>query len=201
MDNENGRGPMFRFRSGLAVRLQRVDGRFVAKVSTSARRRFVADNGEPECPMYVVETAGGDVEEHYHNDTTIVEPRWMADAELQEKWETYRSLNTALRTYEITETVRAIVIKGILDEPSGEWVEEQAYYKIPVPDDPRDRKWEWVQDAAFNFAELAELSIAIRSVDDPVEAAADAAVATFRHPMGKEAAQAPGDRGTTKGTG
>ena len=200
MDNENGRGPMFRFRSGLAVRLQRVDGRFVAKVSTSARRRFVADNGEPECPMYVVETAGGDVEEHYHNDTTIVEPRWMADAELQEKWETYRRLNMALRFYEISQTARAVVIKGVLDEPSAEWIEEGNYFKIDLPDDPRDRLWDWLWDASTGWDEILELSIAIRKVDDPVEAAADAAVDSFRDRVG-EAVAVTGDREQAEGTG
>ena len=183
----------FTFKSGLTVRIRRVDPRFVAKVATSARARFKREHGEPECPTYEVKTAGGDVEIHQHDETTVTEPRWKADAELQQKWREYTRLDNGLRSYEITETVRAIAIEGVLDEPGQEWIEKCAYYEIELPENPRDRKWDWICDIAPSFPERYRLAIAIQRVDDPVEATAQAAVESFRHQLGQKADTAQRD--------
>jgi len=177
MDNEHA----FTFKSGITVRLQRVDQRFVAKVKMSARNRFIADNSKPICPTYTVLTAGGDPETYEHNETTITESRWQADVELQERWQEYQRLATLLRAYEITETVRAIVIEGVLDEPSARWIEKCKYYGLEIPDDPRDCKYEWICDEVPNIHDRVNLAVAIQKINDPVEAAAQAAVESFRN--------------------
>lgn len=169
----------FTFKSGISVRLRRVNRRFVAKVAISAKQRFLKKNSEPQCPTYSVQTAGKDSETYDHDETTVVEKRWREDEELQTQWKEYLRLSTALRACEITESVRAIVIKGVLSEPSVEWLDDQDYFKIELASDPRDQKWEWLQDVARNFSELAELSVVIRTVEDSVEAAAQVAVESF----------------------
>lgn len=188
-------GPTFTFEGRVTVCLQFVSYRSVGKIAAAARSRFIEQRGEPVCPQYTVATAGGDIEEYYHNETTIIEEPYKDDEELQEQWRIYNTLSKELKVYVGTEQVRAFCVKGVLDDPPESWLDEQRYWKIELPEDPRDLRWEWLLDISMGFRELRQCAEAIMRIKDPVEATADAAAEGFRRQMGETGADAgPGAR-------
>lgn len=188
----------FTFKAGACVPIQRVNGRFIGRVRNAARRTFIEEHGEPTCPTYEVELAGGETETHQHNETTVIEERWQDDEELQATWSTYRSLSLALRTRLHEQTTRAYVWRGVDAEPPADWIEEQAYWGT-LPEDPYDLKFEWIFDISSGWDELLELTLAIQRLPDPIEEAAREAAESFRVAMAEPArADGSGDSGATE---
>lgn len=187
----------FEFKSGATVTLQRINARMVAHVRSATRRRFVEEHGEPKPPTYAVEVAGGEATEtHEHNETTIIDPQFAADDEVQAAWREYKRLSRDL-WFELHErTTRAHIWLGVVESPPDDWLEcwadEREYWGLDVPNDPRDLKFEWVFDLSTGWDELLLLTLAIQRLPDPVEEAAQAALELFR-PSVEDAGRADTD--------
>jgi hypothetical protein len=98
------------------------------------------DRGSP--PTYEVETFGGDTEEHVHDETTIegdpiAEASWLEYEAAQEAWEVeynQRLLNVCM--------LRCMDPEGMDDE---EWIREQEFLEIEIPEDPVERKLHYIK--------------------------------------------------------
>lgn len=173
--------PSYTFTSGVTVPLKRVNGLLIGKIRAATRRRFVEEHGEPERPTYTRELAGGDVEEYEHDEATIQEAEFADNDELQAAWAEYERWTRMLRGEISAQVTKALVVYGVDAEPPDRWLEEQAYWGIEVPDDPRDCKFEWIKDASTGWDELMlRLGPAILAVPDPIEEAAEEAAESFR---------------------
>ena len=176
----------FTFVCGEVVRVRRVSERFITKVGVAARKKWIEANGPlPPCPTYTRELAGGETMTFEHNETTIVEPEFKADLELQEQWQEHRYLRTLLNHSVFEQTAQAQVLRGVVDDPSEEWLAEQAHFDITPPEDERERKWEWIVDLAVDWREIFRLLRAIGSAPDRVEEEAAATLESFRDSVGR----------------
>lgn len=175
----------FTFASGVQVALQLVNPVFIGKVAQAAVNKYSADHEIPPVPHYEVALAGGGKESQELTEETITLEPWKDDPELQAEWQAYESAREALATERITATAKAYCVKGVKENPPDEWVEDQAYWGIELPDDARDVKWEWVQALAQNgWGEIIDLVMAVQGLPNPTEEAAQAAEASFRDSMG-----------------
>jgi hypothetical protein len=171
----------FTFKSGLTVTLQPVKYTFVAKVRQAALKQAIEKHGEPVIPTYTVTAAGGTEETHEHNEASVSNPPFDVDEETQAKWTAYVDRRRLVDFYVQERTCRAYVDRGVVEGPSDEWLEDQAYWGIDVPDDPRDRKFTWLFDASTGWDEMFELVIAVQELmRSKVEEVAQAVEGSFR---------------------
>ena len=187
---------VFTFKGGVAVTLRRVSPFFVDEIGLKAEREFIEEHGKPVCPTYEVESAGGDVFTYDHDDTTIAQAPFLEDEAVQEKWREYRALSVMLDARVTEETIRAYAVRGVIDDPPEEWIEDRAYWGLPVLD-PRDAKFAWLGDCASGWMEMLDLAMAIQRLRDPVQEAAEIASRSFRGSMevagGDDAGQGSGE--------
>jgi hypothetical protein len=171
-------------KTGERVTIRRVSPRFLGNVRIAARRRFIEENGEPVCPTYEVEIAGGAVETHPHNETTVIEEHWLADNGLQESWAEYKDLSSQLESHMLEQRLRANVYRGVVENPPDEWIAEQEYWGVDLPDDKHELKWDWVWDlSGGSWTDVIQLTTAMTRILDPVEEAAIAAAETFQRAL------------------
>jgi len=85
----------------------------------------------PEIPMYETETAGGEIEYHPHDETTLETP------EDKKAWADYQTALEKAQDDENERMMKVILLKGIDIELKGkkfeDWKEEQEYLGIELP--------------------------------------------------------------------
>jgi hypothetical protein len=175
----------FAFRRGLTVTLQYVNPVDISRIRFKVRERFLAKHTIPACPTYTVKTVGGDEEVYPHNETTVIEPQWKDDLELQDRWERHNRLTATLDANLNFATMRAYVVRGVVENPPASF-QNEAYWITNLPESPLGLKWEWLTDMA-GYLEIERLANAIASIPDPVEAAAFIAADSFRDYVGTRA--------------
>ena len=182
----------YTFSSGVTVTLQFVKYTFLSKVRAAAQRKATEEHGEPVVPSYTVTAAGGTEYENEHTEETIVREPYADDEELQKEWTKYITATRAVDILVHDRTCRAYVDRGVKEDAPDEWLEDQAYWDIDVPEDPRDRKWAWIFDVSTGWDEVIELVVAIQQAGQ-IEEVADAVEAGFRSEVGASDAGAGSD--------
>lgn len=99
---------------------------------------------EPERPTYQVKTAGGPVETHPHDKTTL-----ETDAD-REAWAAYEFAVAKHARDFFAAQVRLSLLRGIKvlnadDKKFSAWVDEQVLIGFAVPTEPGERKLHWLQ--------------------------------------------------------
>lgn len=189
----------FSFACGVTVTLQRVSPMFVGRVMEMARQAHIREHGDPERPTYTVKTAGGSGETWPHTSETIKEQPWADDDEHQAAWREYQSQSLKLQVATTRASLKAYCVRGVVDNPPDEWVEDQRYWKLEVADDLRDRKWDWINDIATGWDEILSLAAHVQSIPNPVEVAAQAARQSFQRAMEDQGGIEPGSDSGTDG--
>ena len=127
--------------------------------------------------------AGGSEYTNEHTAESVAREPYSEDEEVQAAWREYTATRLAIDIAVQDRTCRAYVDRGVVEDPPDEWLEEQAYWDIEVPDDPRERKWTWLHDVSTGWDEILEIVLAIQGIN-PIEEIAAAAEAGFRDPVG-----------------
>lgn len=96
---------------------------------------------QPPIPTYATKTAAGNVETFNHNETTLVTDEDKA------AWAEYKRLKAEADKLLNERVMRALFLKGIaLNMPNdAEWVQEQEFMGIKVPEHPLERKLHYIQ--------------------------------------------------------
>lgn len=186
----------FTFKDGFTVPIQFVKYTFVARVRSAARKRAVEEHGEPTAPTFTSTAAGGSEYEQEHSEESLAREPYKDDEELQDAWREYKANQLAIDVEINRQTCRAYCIRGAVGEPPEEWIEEQEYWGLDVPEDARDRKFEWLLDCSTGWDEILDLVIAVQEIN-PVEEAAESIADSFRDSVG-ERAEEP-DAGASEG--
>lgn len=124
----------------------------------------------PVRPTYTTQTAGGGVQVHAADEATADPNEWAAyvDAEAKATAEWYERLGQLLLYYGVEVTV-----------PDG-WAEDQTYFGIEVPHDPRALKCHYIlTELLTTRAEQQELLLAILALNRTPEEAINAQEAAF----------------------
>lgn len=124
--------------NGRAIYLTPVSPLLLQKLNES----FDEEWPEPEHPWYDVEIAGGDKERHLHDDKSAEE----TGPETVELLNGYRD-ELRERNAEISRRVmRVIFLKGVdYGEITDDWIAEQEYMGIKVPDNPVGRRMHFIE--------------------------------------------------------
>lgn len=162
----------FTFKSGVTVHLQFVKYTFLSSVRAAAQRKAAAEYGEPIVPTYTVNAAGGSEYINEHTEESVAREPYAADEELQAEWLKYTTTTRAVDIAVHDRTCRAYVDRGVAEGPSDEWLADQAFWDIELPDDPRDLKWAWIFDVSTGWDEVVALVIAIQQTNTLEEVAA-----------------------------
>lgn len=133
----------------------------------------------PEKPMYEVETAGGEIEYHPHDETTLAND---ADRAI---WDAYQSALTAAQEQENEGMMRIMLLKGIGVEMQGEafedWLEEQEFLGIEVPKGKSARKVHYIESEILgNNDDIAEIMTRIVAASGVSQEVVDSAKESFR---------------------
>ncbi len=142
----------------------------------------------PSPPTYEVETAGGDIETHIHDETTLETDEDRA------AWAAYQIAHAKANEAMIEKILRLLFAKATGDvlPPSDDWAKEQAYLGVDVPGDPLERKIHYIQTELLTHTSdimaFMTAAMALTGVDEEV---VESAEATFRHPV-RQAGEDPG---------
>lgn len=167
-------------------------------------QKFDELNPEPEPPFYEVTTATGAKERHEHTDTTV-----KTDAEKAALAEYNRK-----RSEHIDRFIKFFCLRGIKVSASyDDWVDEQTFLELPVPESKAAAKYEWLIGAVLSSVDdykavvigimqasgvpdnlLAQVSEQFRG---DVEGHPDAPAADTEQPM-ESVTQVPGGVGSDK---
>jgi len=162
--------------SGVTLTLQRPRPLLIGRIIAAGREKWTAEHGDvPPIPTYEVKTAAGDTEIHEHNETTLDE-----HPDDREAYYAYIQARQGLNLAGQEASLRACLIYGVAEGPDDQWRAEREYWGIPVPEHPHDAKVEWLEDISAGWDELLSVAIAIQSIRDPVEEAAQVAAGLFR---------------------
>lgn len=193
---------IFTFKDGTTVPIQFVKFTFITRVRSAAQKKALSEHGEPAKPTFVVTAAGGSEYEQEHSEESVQRDEHKDDEDLQEAWAKYKATKLAVDLDVHQQTCRAYAIKGVDAEPPEEWVEDQEYWGLEVPDDARDRKFAWLLDVSTGWDEILDLVLAIQDIN-PIEEVASAVEDGFRDSMGEgvEEADAGADTAEAEGSG
>jgi hypothetical protein len=180
MDDEQ---KTFTFKNGMVVSIRFVPYRFIARVRAAAQDKATAEFGTPEVPTYTVKAAGGSEYVNEHTAESVEREPYADDEEVQAEWQAYQTASRAIDIAVQSQTCRAYALRGVIDDVPDSWIEEQAYWDLDVPDDPRDRKWDWIFDNTSGWDEILDLVIAIQRIN-PIEEVAAAVEESFRNSVG-----------------
>lgn len=142
----------------------------------------------PSPPTYEVEIAGGDIETHVHDETTLETDEDRA------AWAAYQKDFASANNRMIEKILRLLFAKATGDvlPPSDDWAKEQAYLGVDVPGEPLERKIHYIQTELLTHTSdimaFMTAAMALTGVDEEVVQAAEA---TFRNPV-REAGEDPG---------
>lgn len=145
----------------------------------------------PAPPTYTVETITGVKEVHPYDEATVAA---LGTEEAKAAWAEYQQkLQAATAAYNQA-LMRLVMLRGIKFElPAGdEWVEEQRFIGLAVPDNPRERKLHWLEtEALATLEDYAALINGVMEASGIPQEAIDQAEATFRREVQREEAAGP----------
>ena len=154
--------------TGAIINVTGVSPLLLQKIQAS----FEKKTPKPVIPTYEAESAGGDIEVLPHNETTV------STEEEKEQWEKYKKEKEQWDRELNEKVLRALILKGVVMDvdDSAEWVQEQEFLGIDIPDDKNERKihyfeTEVVGSASDVFALVTEI-MKLSGLDE--EAIADA---------------------------
>lgn len=181
---------------GLEVALRPVSQTQIQRINATVETQW-RKRGEPvDPPTYTITTATGATETHAHDADSLTTDEERA------AWEAYQTARAEMEAEQRLRVTKFLLLNGIVGcEPTEEWAEEQAYWGLEVPADPRERRLEYIQAEVLKTAqdtmdviqEIMRLSMA----GAPKEAVA-AVEAYFRHQV-EGAATAGGSAEPTDG--
>jgi hypothetical protein len=133
---------------GREVHLLPVAQVLIQKTKEAARRELVNAGLPLEPPTYTVDTVAGTTETHVHDDTTL------STDEDKAAWAAYQAALVRLGRETNARATKLLMLKGIdVADPSPEWLADQAYFGIDVPDDPRERKLAYIETEVLKTPE------------------------------------------------
>ena len=160
---------------GLEVALRPVSQTQIQRINATVEAQW-RKRGEPvDPPTYTITTATGETETHAHDADSLTTDEERA------AWEAYQTARAEMEAEQRLRTTKFLLLNGIVGhEPTEEWAEEQAYWGLEVPADPRERRLEYIQaevlktpqDTIDAMGEIMRLSMAgaPQEVRDSVEA-------------------------------
>ncbi len=161
---------VFVTKDGNRIPLRRVAPLLMEKVRQSVKL--------PTPPTYEVETVGGDIEIHIHDETTLESDEDRA------AWAAYQTAQAQANNDLMEKILRLLFAKATGDVvPAGdEWIKEQTYLGVEVPDDPLGRKIHYIQTELLthtgDIMSFMSAAVALTGLDEEV---VEAAEATFRN--------------------
>ena len=140
----------------------------------------------PKPPTYIVTTATGVSETHEHDAVSVLDAK-TTDAE-RAAWANYQAALTAHDAAYSEAFLRLLLTRGV-EVPGaniGLWVEEQRWLGIDVPDEERERLFQyvWMEIIGDALRDIEGISLAVGKLSGVSEEAIQAAEATFQHGMG-----------------
>ncbi len=171
---------VFVTKDGNRIPLRRVAPLLMEKVRQSVKL--------PTPPTYEVETVGGDIEIHVHDETTLETDEDRA------AWAAYQTAQAQANGDLMEKILRLLFAKATGDVvPAGdEWIKEQQYLGVDVPDDPLGRKIHYIQTELLthtgDIMAFMSAAVALTGVDEEV---VESAEATFRNQV-RQAGEDPG---------
>ena len=165
--------------SGKEIPIKPLSPTKLMKAELGVENAFKKRDEPIDPPTYTVEVAGGGIEEHVLDETSI-ESGVAEETEVrQDAWDAHVKALTAMKAEQFRIT-RKIVLDSIdLPLPKDDsWVKEQQDNYIDVPEDPYDRWVHWIetevllpQDIIEIIAEILELSATGLLPEEDVQAA------------------------------
>jgi alkanesulfonate monooxygenase SsuD/methylene tetrahydromethanopterin reductase-like flavin-dependent oxidoreductase (luciferase family) len=162
---------------GLEVALRPVSQTQIQRINATVETQW-RKRGEPiDPPTYTITTATGETETHAHDADSVA----TGTDEERAAWEAYQTARAEMEAEQRLRTTKFLLLNGIVGhEPTEEWAEEQAYWGLEVPEDPRERRLAYLQaevlktpqDTIDAMGEIMRLSMAgaPQEVRDSVEA-------------------------------
>lgn len=136
----------------------------------------------PEPPYYEIKTATGAVEKHLHDETTV-----QTDEEKQ-ALAGYQSECARLNAEQQARLTRLVLLRGITFEypQSDDWIKEQTYLGIAVPDDPLERRLHYIEtEVIAGVADVEAVMLGVLAASGVPEDLLKQVEATFRHSLGQ----------------
>lgn len=138
------------------------------------------ERGEPlDPPTYKVTVAGGAEIEYPHEvredgkNTLDVTGDEAATAANHAAWEAYQDANRRLAEEANTRTVQATLALGVVcDEAPQEWIDQQRWLGVRLPDNPRDLRTRYITRALLPTPEdqvMAHLGIRVLSTSGQLD--------------------------------
>ncbi len=175
---------VFVTKDGNRIPLRRVAPLLMEKVRQSVKL--------PTPPTYEVETVGGDIEIHVHDETTLETDEDRA------AWAAYQTAQAQANGDLMEKILRLLFAKATGDVvPAGDgWVEEQTYFGIAVPDDPMERKIHYIQTELLTHSDdISSFMLAAMGLVGVGNEVIRAAEETFRNPVRQGGEDAGTDTG------
>lgn len=134
---------------------------------------------KPSPPTYVVTTVGGSEQVHPHDETTLESDEdraeWAAYQRARAEWE--KELRERM--------TRVVLAEGVLAGPADDdWIANQKFLGLRVPDDPRARRLHWIRTQLIQGPEDAQgIVAAVLALSGLSEEKLRAAERSFRDPV------------------
>ena len=153
----------------------------VQKLQASIERKMKAEGKLLDPPTYTVELLGGTTQTHPHDEVSIADPS-TSDEEKQ-AWEQYLIDIEEFNDTFTEVSTNLLLYDGVSCEIGEDWIEEQKWIGIDVPENKYDLKVHYLQTEVFKTPlELREViaDIMIASMKGVDQDAVDAAMRSFR---------------------
>lgn len=166
--------------TGITVELSAIPQLQVEMVRSKAMADWQAEHGElPSKPTYTITTADGAEETHEHDETTIAE-----DPAAKIAWDTWQNKHALCEAFVSEKVMDFFMLRGIKVEmpASDEWIDQQGYFGITVPDQPVARRLHYIRTEVLSGpADIGEIMTKIMSLSGTPQEVVDQAAATFRN--------------------
>ena len=142
---------------GLEVKLQPTSQTQTQRIQTGIEKRW-RERGEPvDPPTYTATTATGETETYTHDETSLTTDKDRT------AWAVYQDA-LARMTAEINLRVtQYLLLQGVVGcEPTPEWAEEQTWYGVEAPEDPRERRMLYLETEILRTPE--DITTAVREI-------------------------------------
>lgn len=167
---------VFVTRSGVQLRLKAVPPMLIDQVRGAVPF--------PKPPTYQVTTVAGSVEEYPHTpDTLTTDQEHAAFADyLARRQQAEAEINGRV--------LDLFLYRGIdLEVPDNGWAEDQAFFGVQVPDDPRARKIHYLKTEVFTTGEdLVGFTLAMMNLTGVRQEVLDAVESSFQRALQESAA-------------
>jgi hypothetical protein len=138
--SSNGHRPDFFVNSrGIKVQCLPVEPQYVDKLRERVQREF-RDRGEPvDAPTYEIEVLGGGKKTVPHDEKSV-----QTDEE-KALWQAHVEVTNRLTNEMTRRVVKALIARGVANEPTPEWITEQELLGFDLPTDPLRLKIDYAE--------------------------------------------------------